>query len=166
MKVTYIKDTYLGLIELRTILSQKKLSTHNVGNSVLFDECMSVIKTYNKLLDYIINDIDKPELIDLPITHHPHLKVVLNDFWVGSIMPKSNIVNPPMDTLTRLQTGELRVVAHKLANLAANLIISPKLIDYVGTRNKFDYESIKVLVETTLNYITYLDDLLTYNIGE
>lgn len=160
----YIKDYYQRLTEFKSCLAQKKVSGKGFTSHDDFNQIKCSLIRYSLLLRYISNDITEPTKVELPYAFHDNIEFTLNEHGIGYIEHKVEKRLPAPCSLSKAQAREVRRLAFETTEESIKLITHPKLIDYVATRNKYDYESIMVLLESVTEYIVKVDDVLNYNL--
>lgn len=149
-----IKQLYIELDELRKILTHLKLGRGETNSDVTeFNKIKTALHHYTITANYLLADIASPNDDHFTLDNPTNLIVRVNEFNVGYIKTKRKVSLASSTTLTRGQARELKLLAQELSTKALGVILNPNLTDYVGTNNKFDYESI-------IEYLTSVNDYL------
>lgn len=149
-----IKKYYVELVELKRTLAQLKLPKHRImSDNHEFNYIRECLEDYLYITNYLFEDIKSSNNNPYYLDSQVNLIVRINVNNIGYIKERTIRTTASFTPLTREESKELRRIAQELADVALTIVVNPNLTDYVGTRNKFDYESIVVYLESVIRYL-------------
>ena len=159
-----INNYFNTLVDLRNRLNNHRSMGLGFTDNDTFNVVKGNLIRYRILVDYINADVSERQTIPPSIEEHQNLRFPISPYNIGFIEPTQNphkIVNTP---LSRKQARELLKVTIELLNSSLGLMSNVELVDYVARSNKYDYDSILVLLQSVTNYTVGVKELLAFNL--